>query len=137
MQATDLSPEIWNAIADLVTRSQSSREIYFVTVKSRDAVRKLIYVEDFGDIGIPLVAHHLSYSYFDTQPTGANVVAGVPLPTKSVKREDVTQQNPAFRTEIVLPAVGQLVVVLDPWGAKRFPICIGQIHSKSGYWEAT
>lgn len=133
MQASDLSPEIWNAIADLIDRSKSAREVYFVKVVKADKERGLIWVKDFGDMAIPLVAHNYRFSYYDTQPTGANVTAGVPLPTKKVLRAD--DDNPVYRAQIVPPKVGQLVVILDPWGAKRFPICIGPVQSKQGYWE--
>lgn len=134
MIATDLSPEIWNSIADLVGRSGTVREIFFVTVKKVDKINKIVFVEDFGDLGIPLVSFNNSFSYFDTEPTGV-AVSGSPITTRRAKREDTTQMNPALRTELVMPKVGELVVVLDPWGGKRFPICIGVVHSKAGYWE--
>lgn len=135
MKATDLSDEIWNAIADLVGRSQGQRELYFVRITKVDKSKLLIWTEDFGDLAIPLVAFKTSFSHFDTQPTGANVVAGVPLPTKLFKRSDSTGQNPVYQTQIVPPQVGEVAVVLDPWAAKRFPICIGIIQSKTGFWE--
>lgn len=135
--ATDLSGELWNSIADQIARSASPREIYFVKVKKADKKKLLIWTEDFGDMGIPLVSFTTTFAYFDTQPTGANVVAGTPLPTKKVKREDKTQVNPAFQATLICPKVGQTVVVLDPWGAKRFPFCIGVIQSKQGFWEET
>ena len=132
--ATDLSPDIWNAIADLVARSSSSREVFFVKVKKVDKINKTIFVEDFGDIGIPLVSFNTSFSYVDTEPVG-NAVSGSPIGTRRMKREDTTQTNPALQTVLVMPKVGELVVVLDPWGGKRFPICIGVLHSKAGFWE--
>lgn len=134
MIATDLSPDIWNAIADLISRSTGSREVFFVKVKKIDKTNKTIFVEDFGDLGIPLVSFNNSFSYFDTEPVG-NAVSGSPVNTRKMKREDMTQLNPALRTVLVMPKVGEIVVVLDPWGGKRFPICIGVVHSKAGYWE--
>lgn len=121
MRASDLSPAIWNSIADLVQRSQSSREIFFCKVTRADKVRKLVWTDDFGGTAIPMVAHTFSFSYFDT--TSSDVQ----------KRDD--PDNPAHQTQIIVPKVGQTIVVLDPWGAKRFPFCIGVIQSKSGYWE--
>lgn len=122
MRATDLHPKLWNAIANFVGKSTSTREIYFVSVTKVDAVRKIIYAEDFGNIGIPLVAHTSTFSYYDTQADGS-----------VKKRED--PDNPAFQTEIVCPSVGQLVIVLDLWGAKRFPVCLGVVQSKPGFWQ--
>lgn len=132
--ATDLSASLWNAIADEIRRQQSNREIYFVKVKKADAKKKLIWTEDFGDLAIPLVALSQSISYFDTVPVG-DAVSGQPIGTQKQKREDKTQSNPVYRTEIVTPKKGDLVIVLDPWGARRFPFCIGTIQSKPGFWE--
>lgn len=124
MRATQLHPKIWNAIAGYVDRMRSPREIYFVTVTKVDVIRKIVYADDFGDNGIPLVAHSATFSYYDTQVDGT-----------VLKRQDATLTNPAFETQISAPHVGDLIVVLDPWGAKRFPICIGIIQSKAGFWQ--
>lgn len=121
MIANDLSAPVWNAIADLVQRSQLPREVYFCKVTKIDRARQIIWTEDFGAIGIPMVAHTFSFAYYDTTPTDVQ------------HRDD--PGNPAFQVKIVMPKVGQVVIVLDPWGAKRFPICVGVIQSKSGYWE--
>lgn len=134
MLATDLTPEIWNAIADLVGRSQSSREIYFVKVTKVDKKKNLVWAKDFGDVAIPLVSHLYGFSYYDTVPHG-NAVAGQPIGTQKIKRQDKTDKKPVYHTHIIAPKKGQLIVVLDPWGAKRFPICIGVIQSKKGFWE--
>lgn len=134
MQATDLTPEIWNAIADLVGRSQSSREIYFVKVTKTDKVNRLIWAQEFGDLAIPLVSHGFSFAHYDTIPVG-NVTSGQPVDTQKQRREDKTQSNPAYQVEIITPKKGQVVCVLDMWGAKRFPICIGLVQSKRGFWE--
>ena len=118
MRATDLAPEIWNAIADEIRRQSSPREIYFTKVMKVDAKRKVIWVQDFGHMAIPLVGHCYSFDYYDTTATGA-----------------VQKKN--AKAEVVMPKVGQMVVILDPWGAKRFPICIGVLLSKAEHslWE--
>lgn len=134
MIATQLSRYIWNSIADLANRSSSPREIYYCAVTKADPARNLIWAKDFADIAIPLVSFEYAFAYYDTAPTGANVVAGVPLPTKQVRREDVTHRNKNFKTQIICPKKGDIVVVIDPWGAKRFPICVGLINS-TGAWE--
>lgn len=126
MIASDLAKGIWNGIADLVQRSQSAREIYYVKVTKSDPLKLLVWADDFGDTAIPLVAHNSSFAYFDTTNTGT-----------SIKREDKSNANPLFQTHLICPKVGDLIVVLDPWGAKRFPICIGTIQSRKGFWEET
>jgi len=132
--ATDLSRAIWNGIADLVRRNKGHREIYFARVIRSDQGKNLIWVKELGDRAIPLVAHHYSFSYYDTVPTG-NVTEGQPVNTVKQKREDKTNTNTNFRTKIICPKKGQIAVILDPWGARRFPICIGMIQSSTGYWE--
>lgn len=134
MRATDLSPEIWNAIADLVAKSGTPREHFFVKITRVDKIKKLIWVREFGDLAIPLVSHAFSFSYFDTVPVG-NAVSGSPIGTQAQKREDKTQDNPAMRVEIVTPKVGQVAIVIDPSGAKNSPYCVGVVQSKTGYWE--
>jgi hypothetical protein len=119
MQASDLSPAIWNAIADEIRRQTSEREIYFVKVTKSDTKRHVIWCQDFGSMAIPLVGHAYGFDYYDTSGTDVMKKTGT--------------------VEVVCPRVGQTVVILDPWGAKRFPICIGVILSKSEHslWEET
>jgi hypothetical protein len=134
MRATDLSKNVWNALAGYVNRSQSPREVYYATVTRNDLLKKLVWVSEFGDVAIPLVAHKEAFVYYDTVPVG-NVTSGQPVKTKQERRADPKHTNANLLTEVVCPAVGDLVVIMDPWGSKRFPICIGTIQSKAGFWE--
>lgn len=131
MRATSLSRSIWNALADLASRSQNPREVYFSEVVKVDDTRRLIWCKDFGDVAIPLVAFDRSFAYYDTVPTG---VAGSTVTTQVSRREDKTHTNRNFLTQAVMPKRGDLVVVLDPWGEKRFPVCVGLLHADAGAW---
>jgi hypothetical protein len=113
--ATDLAPALWNAIADEIRRQQSSREIFFVKVTKVDTKRKIVWADDFGSMGIPLVTLPFQFDYYDGTPTGVIKKTAIP--------------------EVMTPKVGQTIVVLDAWGAKRFPVCIGILQSKPGFWE--
>jgi hypothetical protein len=124
----------WNAIRDLVLSMLPSKTMSFAKVIKRDEKKKLIWTKEYGKTAIPLVDFERSFQYYDTQPTGANVAAGVPLPTKLVKKEDKLQKNPNLLTAIVVPRVGQTVIILEQWGNQRAPICIGVILS-TGHWE--
>lgn len=130
--ASDLSKHVWNGIADLVRRSQTPREVYFVTVTKADKARNLVWAKEFGDVAIPLVAFSRSFSYYDTVPTG---VSGATVTTEKQKREDATHKNANYLAQVVCPKVGELIAVLDPWGAKRYPVCFGVVQSKTGFWE--
>lgn len=134
MIADDLSPEVWNAIADEISRSRAAHQIFFAKVTKADKVKKVIWVDEFGDLGIPLVSHRYSFAHYDTVPTG-NVTSGQPVPIQLRRREDTTQTNLAYQTEVVVPKRGSTVVIIDPLGTRRFPLCIGVVHSKAGYWE--
>lgn len=131
MHATRLSRSIWNAVADLARRSQNPREIYFSEVTKADPANSLIWAKDFGDVAIPLVAFRRSFAYYDTVPTG---VSGSDVTTEVARREDKSHTNANFLTSIVCPKKGELVVIIDPWGAKRFPMAVGVLDSP-GAWE--
>ena len=125
MEADSLAPNLWNAITELVMRGASAREITIGRVTKRDTVNKVIWLEEFAETAIPLVAFDYSFAYYDTDNTGA-----------VKKREDKTDTDPAYRTKMLVPKVGQQVVILDMWGNRRFPVCVGVIQSKLGsYWQ--
>src|SRR3954466_4501383 len=102
MYADQLSDAIWNAIADLVRRSGSQREVYHVTVSKVDKTQKVLWADEFGDIGIPVVVHSLGHTFYDTQPDG----------TQRKRGEDY-ETNDAHQAHIIMPKVGDTVVVLD------------------------
>jgi hypothetical protein len=119
MQADALSPDIWNAIAREMERLSTAREVHVGKVIKRDTLKKHVWLEAFGEVAIPIVALSFGFDYFDTQPTG-----------NATKRTlDATDMR------LTMPTVGQTVVVLDPGGNRRFPMCIGVIQSSSGYWQ--
>lgn len=120
MRATDLDPEIWNQIYRHIAQSQQRREVTIGTVTKRDAVKKLIWLEEFGDTAIPLVSHDYTFTYYDTNELGVSVKRGDP-------------DNPVSHVEISTPKLGAQVVVLKPLGNLRFPMCLGEIQSE-GIW---
>lgn len=124
MIAHNLSPRIWNAIARLAEQYREPRQVYFCNVTKIDKTRKLIWVEEFGSLALPLVGFGYSFMYYDTQPSGSQT-----------KRGDTSQKNDAYHVEIIMPKIGQTVAIVDPWGAKNFPFCIGIVQSKTGFWE--
>lgn len=124
MRATDLSPEIWNAIADQIGRSSVAREVVFAVVTRVDNQKKHLFCDDFGDVAIPLVCFTTTFTYYDTQADGTVAFKG-----------DKTQQNTAYWTQIVMPKVGDVVAILDLAGSRTYPICIGVLQSAPGFWE--
>lgn len=133
MIANNLSDNVWNAIYDAITRSQSRREITFGKVVKRDAKKKLVWLEEFGEVAIPLVHFDYSFEHYDTVPEGVSV-PGNPTNTRAEWRGDKTQKNDAYHAKIIVPYVGQMICVLNPGGTRRFPMCVGVIKS-TDYWQ--
>lgn len=121
--ATNLSSGLWNAIFDAMDRRMPSREVTFGHVLKRDVPKQLIWLEEFGDIAIPLVYFGGTFSHYDTQPSGVKQL-----------RSDPSEVNPNFQVKVMVPRVGQLVCVLNPRGTRRFPMCVGVIQS-TDYWQ--
>lgn len=132
MTFTELPSGIWNAIYDAIRREAKPREVTFGKVVKRDAVKKLVWLKEFGDLAIPLVYFGHSFEYMDSVPLG-NESPGSPWVTRKEHRGDKTQKNDAFHTTVIVPSVGQMVCVLNPRGSFRFPMCVGVIQSKD-YW---
>jgi hypothetical protein len=133
MSAGNLSSNVWNAIYDAIARSAKPREITFGKVVKRDATKKLVWLEEFGDLAIPLVTFGFTFEHFDSVPLG-NAAPGNPWDTTKVLRRDTTGTNPHYQVKIVVPKVGQLVAVLNPSGTRRFPMCVGVVQS-TDYWQ--
>ena len=124
MKADELSPSVWNAIADGLERARNGgRQVTFGKVVKRDTRHKLIWLEAYGNLAIPLAAFAFGFAYYDTDNTG-----------HVIRREDTTDKNTNFQTHIIVPHAGQTAVVLDPGGLKRFPICVGVIQS-TNFWQ--
>jgi len=132
MIVTDLSSNVWNAIYDVIARSQKGREITFGKVVKRDETKKLVWLEEFGDLAIPLVFFGYTFQHYDTEPIG-NVTSGQPVSTKKTLRQDTTNTNPNYQVQVMVPKIGQMVAVLNPAGSRRFPMCVGAIQS-TDYW---
>jgi len=123
MEATRLSPELVNGIGREIERATANFEIVFGKVTKRDDTKKVIWLEQYGDLAIPLVSFVTGFSYYDTDASGYLQL-----------RRDPTGENAAFQTTIITPRVGQMAVILDPGGQHRFPLCVGVIQS-TGYWQ--
>lgn len=109
-------------IRDMVLSLMPGRTMSFQRVVKRDDVKHLVWTHTHGETAIPLVGFERAFSYFDTQPSGT-----------LIKRDDPSHTNPNLLTRIITPRVGQTVVILEPWGNQRFPVCLGVILSR-GHW---
>ncbi len=102
----------WASIGNLVRKIVRQRGEYFVTGKviDRDIDRKVIFMAEFGDQPIPIIAFRQKIRYFDTQVGG------------SLKAKEVI-------AEAVVPEIGETVLVARELGTRRLPRCLGVVQS--------
>lgn len=100
----------WNAVYDAIRRAIPPNEITYGVVTKRDVRKKLIWLKEYGDQPVPLVAFNGQVVVYDETATG-------------VKKKTV-------QIEYEVPKVGELVVVLRQMGARRLPKCVGVVQSK-------
>lgn len=128
MRATDLSPELWQGIQKRIEQSIPRNEIVMSTVTRRDKDNMLIWVEDFGELSIPLVGLVTGFEYFDLSDLGDT------LRFDATYRATKTYSLGIFKDNPELPKLGDRVILLVPFGVERFPMCLGVIQSKN-YWR--
>lgn len=103
----------FRSIRALVERMLGQKGEYFTTgtVIKRDELRNVVWLEEFGDQAIPLVAYDYEVKYYDA--SGAKLAKVRPL----------------------LPKVGQTVVVARELGSRRLPRLIGILRGTD--WIST
>lgn len=122
----------WNSIRSLienVSADVSGARGFFTTGKviKRDEGKKIVWLEEFGDQPIPLVAFTYNVKYYDETPGGTTVPStGSPSPH--------TTRTKTVKAEIQVPKVGETVLVARELGTRRLPRCLGVILAKPGDW---
>jgi hypothetical protein len=110
----------WRAIQDLVEKLIASRGEYFSigVVTKRDPKRKLVWTDEFGNTPIPLFTFNFQLKYYDTQQDGTLKVRKSKVPRGTVKELDV-----------LVPNVGDTVLIARHLGSRSLPKCIGVMQS--------
>lgn len=122
----------WNSIRALVesvSADVSGARNFFTTGKvlKRDENKKLIWLEEFGDQPIPLVAFDYEVKYYDETPNGTTVPStGASSPFKT--------KTKTVKAKVLVPKVGETVLVARELGTRRLPRCLGVILAKPGDW---
>jgi hypothetical protein len=108
----------WRAIEEFVNRMTSKIGEPFVQaiVLKTDAARRVIFVKEFGDTPIPIIGLDYQVKYSYKEPSGATTIKK----TKAHSEE----------VEILVPRVGETVLIAQHFGSKRLPKCLGVIKSK-------
>jgi hypothetical protein len=118
-----LTQRDWNEIQRFVGSLVAQQGEAFVQgeVVRNDPVKKLIWMKEFGDQPIPLISFDYQVKYYYRDAAG-NMV---PRTTKANTKE----------VDILVPRVGETVLVARHMGSRRLPKCLGVIKS-TGYVRA-
>jgi hypothetical protein len=103
-----------NLIEKVAARVSGKRQDYFITgqVIKVDAPNKLIYMAEFGDQPIPIVAFDYTVNYYDQLSDG------------TMTRRTVT-------ATVKMPKVGDTVVVARELGTRRLPRVLGILQGQN------
>lgn len=110
-----ISEQEWNSIREAamkIAAEVAGRRVEWLKtgiVVKRDEDDRLIWIKDMADIAIPIVAHDYDLRYYDTDENGAAIVRHA-------------------RAKIVVPKIGQSVLIAFELGSSRLPRCLGVIQ---------
>lgn len=125
-----LSHDDWREIQNLVKRivSQSGEPFVQGVVVKSDPVNKLIWLKEFGDQPIPLIAFDYKVKYYYNEPFGNTTAVGTAVQTRMKTRTTTAYSKDV---EVLTPRVGDTVLVAAHLGSRRLPKCLGVIKSKN------
>ncbi len=108
----------WREIESFVARVLSRSGEAFVQGKvvRTDTARRVVFLKEFGDTPIPLIGFDYQVKYSYTEPSGSTTVRK----TKAYSNE----------VEMLVPKVGDIVLIAQHYGTRRLPKCLGVIKSK-------
>jgi hypothetical protein len=117
----------WREIQNFVSRLLGEQGEPFTqgVVVKNDVVNKLVWLKEFGDQPIPLIAfdYQVKYKFQNSvgltyeNPIGQTVIEKTQPYTKDV--------------EILTPRVGDMVLVARHLGSRRLPKCLGVVKSEN------
>ncbi len=106
--------EIYAAIRKVV--GDQGEPFQQVKVIRSDPVNKLVWAKEFGDTPIPLFTNYYQISY--TYKDGGRTVIGKTVPYSN-------------NVEVLVPKVGDIILVAQHLGSRVLPKCIGVLASKN------
>lgn len=115
----------WNNIYKVIRSEITPTEIIFGEVIKRDVKHRLVWVDELGDQPIPLVGFNNNVTVYDVEPF-ENIV-DVDLDVQSSSRQRV------FTSDVIVPQVGEVVMILRQFGQNRLPHCIGTALTEENY----
>jgi hypothetical protein len=120
----------WDKIQSFLSKMLAERGEYFLQaeVVKNDPDNKLVWVKELGDTPIPLLAFDYQITYYFNEPTGNTTAVGTAVNKQTVKRK--TNQY-SRDVEVLVPRVGDVVLIAKMMGSRRLPKCLGVIKSTS------
>lgn len=113
-----ITEQEWNSIRSVVERIATEvagrRTEWFQTgrVIKRDENNRLVWIKGMGHTAIPIVGFNYDVRYYDTDEEGKAIVRNA-------------------RAKIVVPKVGEIVLVAFELGSTRLPRCLGVVQGKN------
>lgn len=114
-----ISIDDWREIENFVNKAlaQTGEPFSQGKVVKSDPVNKLVWLKEFGDQPIPLVSFDYQVKYSYVNADGATVIKKTRPYTRDV--------------EILVPRVGDVVLIGRQMGSSRLPKCLGVVKSKN------
>lgn len=129
--------EEWRSIRALVENLTGGKGEYFVTGKviKRDVKRKLVWLKEFGDQAIPLVAFDYEVRYYDDNSKGRQISVPIhvdEVPYSGTAIVGVPNKNTpkTAKVTVMVPKVGETVLVARELGTSRIPRCLGVLMGR-------
>lgn len=121
----------WREIQSYVSKVVGQVGEPFVQGKvvKADPVKNLIWLAEFGDQPIPILAFDYEVKYFYQEPFGNTTGVGTPVQKRLKSRKTKVS---AKEVKVLCPKKGDVVLVARHMGSRRLPKCLGVIKSK-GY----
>lgn len=125
-----LSKDDWREIQSFVTQIVAQHGEAFIQSKviKSDAVNKLVWIKELGDQPIPLLAFDYQVKYYYNEPFGNTTTVGTAANARQRSRKTLAYTK---EVEVLVPRVGDIVLVALHYGSRRLPKCLGVIKSKN------
>lgn len=119
----------WREIQKLISRMVAEIGEPFVQGKvvKNDEINKLVWLKEFGDQPIPCIAFDYQVKYYYREPYGNTTAVGTAVNSRIATKKTKPHSKDV---EILVPRVGDIVLVARQMGSRRLPKCLGVIKSK-------
>lgn len=109
----------WDEINKVIAKAIGNVGEPFVqgTVIKSDPVKNVVFLKEFADVPIPIVAHHYQVTYNSRDTSG-----------RVVRLKTIAYSNDVT---VLVPRPGDIVLVAQHLGTRALPKCLGVIQSKN------